>query len=129
VAKKFSWEVDKTSLILRVTDGSKVTTWTVRKNTGNETLRTILEELQLAMWVPMHRMAQEEGFGYMHEEVRTVDAEELAGLQADKVTEEMSKAALKAKADAVAAKGGDWWQKDSYEDDLVYTIGHGGEPE
>jgi len=117
-----------------VTDGAKIITWLIRKNTANEALRTIFEEVQLAMWVPAHRIAAEEGFGYMHETVRTVDAEELAELQAaksDVVTEEMSRAALKAAADAVHMVTGKWYdnQSDDLEELPIYTIGHGPDEE
>lgn len=126
VTKKFSWEVIKTSLTLRVTDGPKEITWIIRKNTDNEALRQIFEEVQLAMWLPRHRWSEEEEYG-MQDIEGFEDAKQPRLV--DEVTEEMSKAALKAKADAVSAKGGAWWQKDSYEDDLVYTIGHGADEE
>jgi len=84
VTKKFSWEVDKTSLILRVEDGDKKTEWKIRKSTNHEVLRETFEGIQLALW---------EGYP-MREMVRTVDAEELAELQ--KAWEEKSSTAVQA---------------------------------
>lgn len=47
--KKFSWEVDKASLILRVTDGAKETTWKLRKNMRIEDVSQTLEDAWLAL--------------------------------------------------------------------------------
>lgn len=49
VTKKFSWEVDKTSLILRVTDGDRKTEWIVRKGTSTDKLRGFLGEMMLEL--------------------------------------------------------------------------------
>ena len=84
MTKRFSWEVDKTSLLLRVEDGDKKTEWKIRKSTNHEVLRETFEGVQLALW---------EGYP-MREMVRTVDAEELAELQ--KAWEERSSTAVQA---------------------------------
>jgi hypothetical protein len=93
VTKKLTWEVDKTSLVLKVTDGAKETTWKLRKNMKTESLRMTLEEMQLALWEPKglsdveellrlaKRNAEEFEAKPLLETARTVDAEELAELQ------------------------------------------------
>lgn len=116
MTKKFSWEVEKTSLTLRVADGAKETTWKIRKSSDSETLREVFEEIQLALW---------EGKP-MRETVRTVDEEELAAIQkaweekssvsTEETSEEASMAALQAKVDALSTNA-QWWD---VEDD-VYT--------
>ena len=58
MAKKLTWEVDKTSLVLKVTDGAKETTWKIRKTTKPEALRQTLEEMQLALWEPKQGWAR-----------------------------------------------------------------------
>lgn len=45
MTKKFTWEVEKTSLILRVTDGAKETTWKIRKNTSETQLARVFNEM------------------------------------------------------------------------------------
>lgn len=49
VTKKFTWEVDKTSLILRVTDGAKETTWKLRKNMSLGDISQTVEDIWLAL--------------------------------------------------------------------------------
>jgi hypothetical protein len=84
VTKKLTWEVDKTSLVLKVTDGAKETTWKLRKNMKLEDIRIALEEMHAGLTDPVSA-----GTGWariapntpMFESARTVDAEELAELQ------------------------------------------------
>lgn len=81
MTKKFSWDLlERGGLLLQVADGPKVTTWTIRKTTGQEALRQIFEEIQLAMWE--HRP--------FAESMSTIDAEELASLRAQKGTQSVS---------------------------------------
>lgn len=116
VTKKLTWEVEKTSLVLKVTDGAKETTWRVRKSTKNEDLRQILEEMQLALWIPSWEPISESK--PMLETVRTVDAEELAELQryqpVQANTEEASRAA-QARQVAKLTQSAKWFEAD--EDD------------
>lgn len=99
MTKKLTWEVDKTSLVLKVTDGAKETTWKLRKSTSTESLRTILEEMQLALWEPggPNGWAPIEPTKPMFEAGHQPDAEELAEPQVhrgyDLITEEDSRAA------------------------------------
>lgn len=123
MTKKLTWEVEKTSLVLKVTDGAKETTWKLRKSTDNETIRTILEELQLAMWVPGWKMSEEEPWTGkpMFEAARTVDAEELAELrryQHNETSEEASRAAQAAYVDKLNINA-KWFEAD---DDETYGI-------
>lgn len=100
MTKKLTWEVDKTSLVLRITDGDRETKWVVRKNTTTEKLRGFLSEMLLEL-----QESPENEYGDwariasntpMIENVRTVDAEELAELRRYnryETTEEASRAA------------------------------------
>lgn len=120
MTKKLTWEVDKASLVLKVTDGAKETTWKIRKSTKNEDLRQILEEMQLALWIPSWEPI--EPTTPMLERVRTVDAEELAELQRYKAvqadTEEASRAAQAARVRQLNI-GAKWFEAD---DDDTYGI-------
>lgn len=49
MTKKFSWEVEKTSLILRVTDGAKETTWKLRKNRMPGEISQVMEDIWVAL--------------------------------------------------------------------------------
>jgi hypothetical protein len=128
VTKKLTWEVDKTSLVLKVTDGAKETTWKIRKSTKIEDLRTMLEEMQLALWDSTNldqRYVEEyvpQWTGKpMIESVRTVDAEELAELQRyqhNETSEEESRAAQAAEARRFEI-GARWFDVD---DDETYGI-------
>lgn len=98
MTKKLTWEVEKTSLVLKVTDGAKETTWKIRKTAKAEDLRTILEEMQLALWEPSSNKdwARIAPNTPMIENVRTVGAEELEELRRYnryETTEEASRAA------------------------------------
>jgi hypothetical protein len=126
MTKKLTWEVDKTSLVLKVTDGAKETTWKLRKTSKLEDIRTMLEEMQLALWEPKAdntswaRIAPNTP---MIESVRTVDAEELIELQrqypgSHETSEEDSRAA---QAETVAAlqRNAGWMNVD---EDEIYTV-------
>jgi len=134
VTKKLTWEVDKTSLVLKVTDGAKETTWKLRKNMKIENLRMTLEEMQLALWEPKglsdveellrlaKRNAEEFGAKPMLERVRTVDAEELAELQRYKAVQADSEEASRAAQAAQVAKlnlNSRWFDVD---EDEIYGI-------
>lgn len=118
MTKKLTWEAEKASLVLKVTDGAKETIWKIRKNTDNEVLRQIFEELQLAMWVSGWKMAEEEPWAGMpmRETVRTVDDVELAEIQVD--SERASRAAQAARV-AQLNIGAKWFEAD---DDETYGI-------
>lgn len=124
VTKKLTWEVEKTSLVLKVTDGAKETTWRLRKNQGSTVWIKIFSEVVGALdtyyeepeWEPIAATKP------MLETVRTVDAEELAELQryqpiqAD--SEEASRAA-QAREVAKLTRTAKWFETD--EDD-VYNV-------
>jgi hypothetical protein len=123
VTKKLTWEVDKTSLVLKVTDGAKETTWKLRKNMNAEdhilVFGQVLESL-LAQPIPLavHRAE----FKPMIEAVRTVDAEELAELQRYQGVQATSEEASRAAQAALVAKlniGAKWYEAD---DDETYGI-------
>lgn len=115
MTKKLTWEVDKTSLVLKVTDGAKETTWRIRKTSKAEDLRGMFEEIESAlMGTELPRWTGKP----MIERVRTVDDVELAelqryqGVQAD--SEEASRAAQAAQV-AKLNTGAKWFEAD--EDD------------
>lgn len=122
MTKKLTWEVDKTSLVLKITDGPKETTWKIRKTTKPEVLRQTLEEMQLALWEPhMDNWGPIAPTKPMLEAVRTVDAEELAELQRyhhNETSEEASRAAQAAEVRRlnISAK---WFEAD---DDETYGM-------
>lgn len=126
MSKKLTWEVDKTSLVLKITDGPKETTWKIRKTTKPEVLRQTLEEMQLALWEP-----HMDNYGPIQpakpmfepwiEPVRTVDAEELAELQRyqhHETSEEASRAAQAAYVDKLNINA-KWFEAD---DDETYGM-------
>lgn len=122
MAKKLTWEVEKTSLVLKVTDGAKETTWKLRKNMTQTdhivTFGQILEAL-LDNSTPMTIGRAE--YKPMIESVRTVDAEELAELRSistSEITEEASKEALNARVGQLKANA-HWMDAD---DDDIYTV-------
>jgi hypothetical protein len=124
LTKKLTWEVDKASLVLKVTDGAKETTWKIRKSTKTEDLRTILEEMQLALWEPggPNSWGPIEPTVPMLEAVRTVDAEELAELQRYKAVQASSEEASRAAQAAYVDKlniGAKWFEAD---EDETYGI-------
>jgi len=84
---KFSWEpLDGGSLLLRVTDGDKTTTWTVKPRQQNNTICNMLQEVASALWDRADWDLEKNRWDGvpMIETVRTVDAEELAELQQKK---------------------------------------------
>lgn len=122
MTKKLTWEVDKTSLVLKITDGPKETTWKIRKTTKPEVLRQTLEEMQLALWEPhMDNYGPIAPTKPMLEAVRTVDAEELAELQRyhhNETSEEASRAAQAREVQRLNI-GAKWFETD---DDETYGI-------
>jgi hypothetical protein len=122
MTKKLTWEVDKTSLVLKVTAGAKETTWKLRKNMGPQdyivVFGQILESL-LDNSAPMTIGRAE--YKPMIESVRTVDAEELAELQRyqhNETSEEASRAAQAAEARRFEI-GARWFEVD---EDETYGI-------
>lgn len=126
MTKKLTWEVEKTSLVLRITDGDRETKWVVRKSTTTEKLRGFLGEMLLEL-----QESPEESYGDwariapntpMIESVRTVDAEELAELQRYQAvqadSEEASRAAQAARVRQLNI-GAKWFEAD---DDETYGI-------
>lgn len=120
MTKKLTWEVEKTSLVLRVTDGAKETTWKIRKTMKAEDLRQVLEEMQLALWEPSWEpiLATKP----MLETARTVDEEELLELQryqgVQASSEEASRAAQAARVRELNI-GAKWFEAD---DDDTYGV-------
>lgn len=105
MTKKLTWEVEKTSLVLRVSDSGKTTTWTLRPKTQGNALAEILQQIASEVFDRGEHdleRAQDNSWARiapntpMIENVRTVDAEELAELQRYnryETTEEASRAA------------------------------------
>lgn len=123
MSKKLTWEVEKTSLVLKITDGPKETTWKIRKTAKAEDLRTILEEMQLALWEPSSnkdwvRVAPNTP---MFETAHTVDAEELEELRRYNHYETSEEASRAAQAREVQRLniGAKWFEAD---DDETYGI-------
>lgn len=107
MTKKLTWEVDKTSLVLKVTDGAKETTWKLRKNMSLGDTSQAIEDIWLALQdtktvadladqLMPHMDYEIAPTRPMIESVRTVDAEELEELRRYnryETTEEASRAA------------------------------------
>ena len=129
---KFSWEpLDGGSLLLRVADGDKTTTWTVKPRQQNNTICNTLQEVASALWDRADWDLEKNRWDSppprpMVELVRTVDAEEFAELKKQPITEEESRQALAAKAAKVLANA-NWFERedDAYEDLEVKVMGKG----
>lgn len=131
--KKLTWEVDKTSLVLKVSDGPKETTWKLRKTSKIEDVSQVFEDIWVALQDTQtlgdlaNRLLPElpspvwDGRP-MFEGARTVDAQELAELQRYQAvqadTEEASRAAQAARVAQLSA-GAKWFQD---VDDETYGI-------
>lgn len=128
---KFSWEpLTGGSLLLRVTQDEKDTTWKVSKRTSSDRLITILWEVQEALAID--KVAGASFALPQRVAVRgpLIDSGGVEYRMNDEVTEEMSRAALAAKAAKVSVSlGGKWFENiDESDDDLpMYVIGHGEE--
>lgn len=123
MTKKLTWEVEKTSLVLKVTDGAKETTWKIRKTSKVEDLRGMFEEIESAlMGTELPRWTGKPMFEPWVEDARTVDAEELAELQRYQAvqadSEEASRAAQAARVRQLNI-GAKWFETD---DDETYGI-------
>lgn len=120
MTKKLTWEVDKTSLVLKVTDGAKETTWKLRKTTKTEDLRRMFEEIEMALLGAEQPKVWD--FKPMLEAARTVDAEELAELQRyqgiQATSEEASRAAQAREVQRLNI-GAKWFEAD---EDETYGI-------
>lgn len=133
MTKKLTWEVDKTSLVLKVTDGAKETTWRLRKTTtladtsqmlediwlalqGNKTIAELAQELMPPVGAAIHWDGSP-----MLEEARTVDVEELAELRRYQHNETSEEASRAAQAAAVRQLniGAKWFEAD---DDDTYAM-------
>lgn len=122
MTKKFSWEVDKTSLVLRVEDGDRKTEWKIRKSTNHETLYQIFGELQVA--VDDHEYTAH--LTPVHDAViRGTDAQDRWEAFTEPVrqaqTEEESMAALAALA-ASKSVNAKWWDNDDEESAFVAML-------
>jgi hypothetical protein len=131
--KKLTWEVDKASLVLKVTDGAKETTWKLRKTSKIEDVSQVFEDIWVALQDTQtlgdlaNRLIPElpapvwDGRP-MLETASTVDAEELAELQRYKAvqatSEEASRAAQAARVHQLNI-GAKWFEAD---DDETYGI-------
>lgn len=133
MTKKLTWEVDKTSLVLKVTDGAKETTWKIRKTAPLADVSQVFEDVWLALQdtetvadlanrlIP-HMEAPVWDGKPMLETARTVDAEELAELQRYQAvqanSEEASRAAQAARVRGLNI-GAKWFETD---EDETYGI-------
>lgn len=133
MTKKLTWEVEKTSLVLKVTDGAKETTWKLRKTTSLVDVSQAIEDIWLALQdtetvaelanrlIPHMDPPVWDGKP-MFEAARTVDAEELAQLQgyeALAATSEEESRALQARRVRDLNIGAKWFEAD---DDDIYTV-------
>ena len=107
-----SWEADKASLVLKVTDGAKETTWRLRKNMGSAPLITIFNEVLNSLWETGPAPWEPKP---LRELVRTV--EDVPLYEPADTSEKASMAALKAKADALSTNA-QWWDNDDDDDDM-----------
>lgn len=128
MTKKLTWEVEKTSLVLKVSDSGKTTTWTLRPKTQGNALAEILQQIASEVFdrgeydLERSQMTWEiEPTRPMIESVRTVDAEELAELrryQHNETSEEASRAAQAREVQRLNI-GAKWFEAD---DDESYGI-------
>lgn len=122
MSKKLTWEVEKTSLVLRIADGDRETTWKLTKNTTHARLARIFSEMSFIMdGIATGRYGATADFKPMLEGGRTVDAEELAELQRYQHNETSEEASRAAQAAAVRQLniGAKWFEAD---DDETYSI-------
>lgn len=129
MTKKLTWEVEKTSLVLKVSDSGKTTTWTLRPKIQGNALAEILQQIASEVFdrgeydLERGKAAWElEPTRPMFEPGRTVDAEELAELQRyEAVQAESEEASRAAQAREVARLniGAKWFEAD---DDDSYGI-------
>lgn len=114
---KFSWEASKgASLIIRITDGDRETTWKITKTTAVERLAVIFSEAS-EMLDPRQKLVGE------LKELLQSPVEEFTETDLDFE----SKAELEARVEALRAPGGAWFA--SADNELpLFEIGHG-EPE
>ena len=124
MTKKLTWEVEKTSLVLKVTDGAKETTWKLRKNQGSGIWTKIFSEVLNPLWETGPAPWDDEPIQPtrpMYEPGCTVDAEELAELQRyEAVQAESEEASRAAQAREVTC---DMIAQRAYE---IYCSGAGG---
>lgn len=133
---KFSWEpLDGGSLLLRVADGDRETTWKLTKRTSIDRLYQMLWEIQSTIdeqryerIVGVNAMPTEAELRQASQPPRrseSFDMDEPAG-PVVAGSEEESKAILQAQADA-AKVDGKWFEKSSYELPNIFALGHGQE--
>jgi len=125
---KFSWEPSAGgSLLLRVTDGSRETTWRLKKTVAIEDVQRMFEEI-VGVIDYKHPTGEPWGLDYKPPvpkdsiwltDTPSVPLSELAE------SEEDSKASLQLKADSVKLDGGDWWGGNDMDDLNLYTFGTG----
>jgi hypothetical protein len=107
MTKKFSWEVDKTSLVFRIEDGDRKTEWKIRKNVSqNKLAHTLNEMLNEVIDNPLPTHEQR---------VEAWESQSSTAVQAN--TEEASRAAQAARV-AELNIGAQWWDT---EDDVYLT--------
>ncbi len=129
MTKKLTWEVEKTSLVLKVSGGGKTTTWTLRPRIQGNALAEILQQIASEVFdrgdYDLER-AQDSWARIapntpMLEAVRTVDAEELAELQRYNHYETSEEASRAAQAAYVRSlnESAKWFEAD---EDETYGI-------
>lgn len=127
MTSKFSWEpLDRGSLLLKVTNGDRETTWKLTKRTSQLRHARIMNEVHMALMEDIEE-------GPVPWKQNQAMSDTLSGLltnhpiSADADTEEASREALRAKAAAVATADGKWWEKTDMAQLDLYVIGHGDE--
>jgi hypothetical protein len=111
VAKKFSWEVDKTSLILRIEDGDRKTEWKIRKNVDEVKLSYTLNEM----------LNEVLGNQPVTHEARVAAWEEQSSTAVQANTEEASRAAQAARV-AQLMSTAKWYEDDDEESMFVAAL-------
>ncbi len=123
---KFSWEpLAGGSLLLRVTDGDRTTTWKLTKSTKPLRVAAMMAEISGAL------MTEEPKFDYFRKAEPMTDItldgvpitlEEIS--PKDTITEAMSRAAQADRVAGLHANGGKWWSEDVNDLELK-TLGSG----
>lgn len=113
MTSKFSWEpLDGGSLLLKVADGDRETTWKITKRTSTNRISAVMYEVSAALYARKEYMQEQPK--PLRELVRTVDDVEMAELRED--AEKASRAAQQAAVDKLSRKA-QWWDNDDDEDD------------
>lgn len=121
---KFSWEPSQGSLLLKVTNGDRETTWRVKKNAGMSDLYTIFQEVASAIDDTLYvRTPKVDIETILYDDDKLKD---WLNSQSETTTEEESRQALAAKAASVTLSSSNWFGSEDDLSDLdLYVLGTG----